>query len=302
MRILQLGLSLLLWCGVALVALAAERAIVCGAAEVFVLPLDQEKPTAADRVWRWQAADSPQIPAEMHKQFRTTDDCKPYDHDRILITSSSGGVALIRRSDKACLFYTSARNAHSACLLPGERVAVAASTGGDELLIFSLAKSGEKLEPLARHKLVGAHGAHWDAKRQRLWTLGTHELLLIELRDAAGELKIVVEEKWPLPSEGGHDLSPARDARHLYVTTETHVYRFDTEAKTFAPFAPLADQADIKSLAEHPETGRVLYHQADLEAKTWWSDKLRLLDPATVWQLPGERLYKARWDTPATVK
>lgn len=302
MKLRQLVLSLLLCSAVALVARAEERVIICGAAEVFVLPLEKATPTAADRVWRWQAADSPQLPAEMHKQFRTTDDCKPYDEDRILITSSSGGVALIRRSDKACLFYASARNAHSACLLPGERVAVASSTGGDELLIFSLAKSGAKLEPLARQKFVGAHGAYWDAKRERLWALGTHELLLIELRDVSSELQIVIEEKWPLPSEGGHDLSPAREGRHLNITTETHVYRFDTEAKTFAPFAPLADQADIKSLAEHPETGRILYHQADLAAKTWWSDKLRLLDPSAVWQLPGERLYKARWDVPAAVK
>jgi hypothetical protein len=164
---------------------AAERVICCGGSEVFVLAVEQEAEegkSAPAKLWTWQAADSPEIPEAMRAQFRTTDECKSYG-DRLLITSSSGGVALIQRRDKKCLFYTSAKNAHSACLLPGDRLAVASSYGGDELLIFSHAEV-TTATPLARLKLVGAHGVVWDEKRSRLWALGGEELHLVEIRTA----------------------------------------------------------------------------------------------------------------------
>lgn len=277
-----------------LAANGADRLICCGAAEVFILPADAKEPKVDDRLWRWQAKDSPEIPESMHRQFVTTDDCKPYG-DRILITSSSGGVALVRRDDKKCLFYTSARNAHSAALVPGERVVVAASTGGDELLLFDLGKSGEKLEPLARTPLVGAHGALWDAGRKRLWALGTHELLLVDVRENDGKTELAVDKRWNLPTPGGHDLSPTRDG-NLFITSNTAVYRFDTTAEKFEPFKPLAESIAIKSIDEHPTTGAIVYHQADHGQKVWWSDAIRFLEPERTLRVPGERLYKVRWD------
>jgi hypothetical protein len=57
--------------------------------------------------------------------------------------------------------------------------------------------------------------------------------------------------------------------------------------------------ADVKSIAEHPRTGRIVFHQGDTAKKTWWSDTIRLLEPAATIQLPGERLYKIRWDSDA---
>ena len=98
--------------------------ICCGAQEVFII--GSEKDNA--RKWTWRASDSPSIPKKAHAWFRTTDECKPVGKC-ILITSSSGGVALIRREDKACLFLAHARNAHSACLLPGDRVNVMVAFG-----------------------------------------------------------------------------------------------------------------------------------------------------------------------------
>lgn len=291
----RLGLLVCLLYTLADVACADEQLICCGGPEVFILSATGEITAAEDRSWRWTAADSPEIPAEMRGQFRTTDECKPYD-DRLLITSSSGGVALVRRKDKRCLFHTSVKNAHSACLLPKERIAVASSTGGDELLIYSLARSGEKIAPLARLTLLGAHGTVWDRKRERLWVLGTRELLLVEVQETDDKLALLVNDRWELPTVGGHDLSPARDARYLYVTSNSAVYRFDTEAKRFQPFEPLAKAIAVKSIDEHPATGEIVFHQADHEQKVWWSDTIRRLQPAGTMHLQGERLYKVRWD------
>lgn len=278
---------------VCLMAAPQDQLIVCGWDEVFIIPASAPPPAATDRIWRWRAADSPEIPAKLHPQFRTTDECKPVG-DSILITSSSNGVALIRRKDKKCLFYASARNAHSACLLPEQRVAVASSFGGDELLIFDQTQSGVDIKPVARMPLIGAHGAVWDAKRERLWTLGDKELLLVELRGKGTATALAVEKRLDLPESGGHDLSVSHDPRYLVISTSDHVHRYDTQENRFAPHPALANQSRVKSVDEHPKTGRIVYHQAT--EKTWWSDTLRLLNPAVELQLPKERLYKTRWD------
>jgi hypothetical protein len=272
---------------------APARLICCGGAEVFILPAGKDAPTEADRVWRWKAADSPEIPAEHHAKFRSTDECKPVG-DFILITSSSGGVALVRRADKRAVFFTTAKNAHSACLLPGRRVAVCSSFGGDELLIHSLDKGGADAPPLAKIPLHGAHGALWDKPRKRLWALGDKELLLIEIRGEAPATEIVVERKWPLPTGGGHDLSFARDGKALLLTTVKSVYRFDTTAFEFSPYPGLAGLEHVKSVDEHPATGEVVFHRG--AGKNWWSDTIRFLAPARTVRLEGERLYKIRWD------
>jgi hypothetical protein len=194
------------------------------------------------------------------------------------------------------LFFTSAKNAHSACSLPKERIAVASSTGGDELLLFSLKQSGEKMAPLARLELSGAHGLVWDQDRELLWALGTHELLLVQVRDRDDKTELVVTDRRKLPTAGGHDLSPARDKRYLYVTSNTAVYRFDTTQKRFEAFKPLAESIAIKSIDEHPISGTIAFHQADHTNKVWWSDTIGLLEPAGKIVLPDERLYKIRWD------
>src|SRR5690606_19336531 len=254
---------------------AAEPAaslIVCGAAEVFIIPADADGTDAPKKVWTWRAADSAAIDPAAHRTFASTDDCKPYG-DEILITSSSGGVALVRRDDKSCRFYTYSRNAHSACLIPGNRVAVASSFGGDEFQLFAIGSEPRQPEPLAVLPLKGAHGAEWDAGRQRIWALGDVELLLVAVREANGKVQLVAEKTWKLPTEGGHDLSPTADGGGYYVTTNTAVYRFDTDSGKFSPHPRLGAHKKVKSIDEQRKGGRVVYHQATPEH--WWSDTLR---------------------------
>jgi hypothetical protein len=274
---------------------AAERQLICcGAETVFIVPLVEGGTMTGEPIWSWQAKDSPEIPDSMRGQFRTTDECKPVGDD-VLVTSSSGGVALVRRNDKKCLFLASVRNAHSACLLPENRIAVAASTGGDAVQVFDRAKGGPQAKATAQLPLEGAHGVVWDADQKRLWALGTHELLRIDLRELAGTLELAIDDRWTLPTRGGHDLLSARDPRVLFVTTNSAVYQFDRQSHKFQPFTPLADHAEVKSIDEHPATGQIVYHKADTAAKTWWSDTIRFLNPEGAIVLP-QRLYKVRWD------
>ncbi|MEM0925714.1 MAG: DUF6528 family protein [Planctomycetota bacterium] len=275
-------------------AFSQERIIACGADEVFILEITQKTTTPPKLIWTWKAADSPEIPSEGRSSFASTDECKPVG-ESILITSSSGGVALIRRNDKRCEFYTQARNAHSACLLPEDRLAVASSFGGDELLIYALVQPGAApTEPIARIPLLGAHGVVWDEALDRLWALGEDELLLVNINVGSNDSALGIDKRIRLPTPGGHDLSRSRDATVLYVTTNKHVYRFHTKDGRFVPDPVLADEPKVKSVSEHPRTGEIVYHQGTPE--NWWSDRIRFIGDRKEIHLPGRRLYKVRWD------
>lgn len=275
-----------------------ERLVCCGAAEVFVI--DALDPQA--KLWSWTASDSASIPEDFHRKFRSTDDCKPYAGGVMLITSSSRGVALIERDTKRCLFLADVANAHSACLLPKRQIAVAASTSGDEIQFFTYDDAGESASvaasiPTQRIPLLGAHGTVWDATRERLWALGTNELL--QLRhggtDATSGVWSVVA-RHQLPSSGGHDLSPAHNDSHLWVTTDTQVLRFNMAEPSFEIAEGFGGHQKVKSVDVHPQTKRIVYQQA---LKTeWWSHTIRFADASPV-TLENERLYKIRWDAPA---
>lgn len=270
--------------------------ICCGWDEVYVIPSEAGDGGFAKK-WTWTSSDSPSIPEEARAWFATTDDCKPYG-DRILISSSSGGVALVRRSDKQAEFLAFARNAHSACLLPAGRIAVASSTGGDELLVFDGDSSGMEAQPVARLPLQSAHGAEWDAGRDRLWALGTDELLLVRLLENETGLELEVDKRWDLPNRGGHDLVLSADGRQLLLTNTRHVYRFDIEDERFIAHQALGELADVKSVNRHPESGVLVYMQA---GENWWNDTIRFAGEDRVIRLEGERIYKVRWDLPRPI-
>jgi hypothetical protein len=267
--------------------------ICCGGNEIFIMPQSQLMSETPMPTWSWRASDSPEISADARKWFGSTDECKPLK-ESILITSSGGGVALVRRQDKKCLFYAYARNAHSACLLPGYRLAVAASYGGDEVQIYDLDDPARPAQPIARLPLHGAHGVVWDAERDRLWALGDDALLLATIPDSDGKSELRIEQSWKLPSNGGHDLSPVNDGKHLFVTTSKYVYRFSKKDGAFEPLADIGSQPKVKSVSQHPTTGEIVFHQGTPEH--FWSETIRFVGNRKSATLPGRRLYKVRWD------
>lgn len=272
-----------------------ERLVCCGAAEVFVF--DVADPQA--KLWSWTASDSPSIPESFHSKFLSTDDCKPYADELMLITSSSRGVALIRRETKRCIFLADVANAHSACLLPDQQLAVAASTSGDEIQFFNYDDANEQdtlaaAVPTQRIELLGAHGTVWDATRKRLWALGTEELLQIQYNRADKTTAAwSVAARYQLPSMGGHDLSPAHDDENLWVTTDTQVLRFNMDDQSFEVAEGFGDQKKVKSVDVHPLTKRIVYQQA--LPTEWWSHTVRFADAPAI-TLGKQRLYKVRWD------
>jgi hypothetical protein len=270
---------------------ASAELLVCGREEVFAI-----RPFGAgprQKVWSWKAVHRPELPAEYRDKFQTTDECKPVDGGRrVLITASSGGVALVERPSGEAVFYAQARNAHSAELLPHDRIVVAASVGdgGNRLILFDIAQPAVEIFST---ELYSGHGVVWDAERETLWALGGDDIREYGLRSWSGakpELKLLLAH--PLPTPGGHDLQPS-EGPWLNVSSGAHCYRFHRDERRYEPHPELADMARVKCISRHPTSGRIVYTQG--RGREWWTSTLRFLHPEGVLDLPEEQIYKARW-------
>jgi hypothetical protein len=270
--------------------LYAAELFVCGWDEVFLLNVDADPP---QKVWSWRAKDRPELPERFQNLFRTTDECKPIDGQRLLISASSGGLALVQRPSGSVLWYGYVGNAHSIELLPQGRVAVAGSTNdeGNRVAIFDLSRPDEQLYSV---ELYSGHGVVWDPERELLWGLSYKTLNAYRLEnwDTASPA-LSQAQTFELPDPGGHDLHPVPGSQDLVVTTNRNVFLFDREQQRFRPHPLLKDKKRVKGVSIHPMTGRLVYVQA--EGENWWASRLILLNPSRTLQLPGERIYKARW-------
>jgi uncharacterized protein DUF6528 len=271
--------------------------IVCGWDEVFILDMAKKKDGKPAKIWSWRAEDRTDLPDDFKKLFGATDECKPFEQgQKILITSSGGGVALVDRKLDEVLFYAQISNAHSADLLPNNRLAVAVSCprdkSGNRLILFDLAKNNQELLSV---ELPSGHGAVYDEKRKILWALSGMDIRAYILQDwDSANPKLIKTDTIPLPEFGGHDFYPLNDSPSLSVSTSQHCWLFDRDTKKITPHSDLADFVNVKSICQHPLSRQLVYVQSG--KKHWWSDKINFLNPEKDFQIPNEHFYKARWN------
>ncbi len=273
----------------------------CGREVVYVATLKvADEQTTVDVRWRWDAMQCNEIPASLRPAFATTDECKVARHGQLLlITSSSGGCAAIEYPSGKAVWFARVPNAHSIEWLPGDHLVVASSThaDGNKLVLFRLDRN--RLEhqerPIAEVPLESAHGVVWDASRQRLWALGYQALQSYTFTAASDSqsARLDLDERFLLPSKGGHDLIAPSSTDELLLSTEGGVYFFDRDRKRFRHHPVIGDLEHIKSLTVNLQSQRLAYVQASEEQ--WWSNQFVLLDPKTTVATPKYDLYKLRW-------
>jgi hypothetical protein len=268
----------------------ASELLVCGWDEVYILNFSgQGEP---QKVFSWKARERPELPPNFKDKFRTTDECKAVAGNRILITASSDGVALVERSTGRTTFWGLCANAHSADLLPDERVAVACSVrepGGNRLAVFD-ARTPEK--EIFSTELHSGHGAIWDEQRKLLWALSDRELRAYSLTNwRSAKPSLTLQSSYPLPGGGGHELSP--DAGNLIVSGARDVWMFNRGTRKFSPHPQFAGLSDVKSATVDPGTGRIAF--TIVERPNWWTSRIRFKNPGGELIRQGERLYKVRW-------
>jgi hypothetical protein len=271
-----------------------DELIVCGSDEVFVLDMSIIEDGLPKKVWSWTAAGRTEIPATIRSQFNTIDECKPVNQGhRILITSSGGGVALVERNNGEVIFYASLPNAHSAELLPNNRLAVAVSghSQGNRLVIYDLVSPNNEL---LSDSLPSGHGVVWDQKRQLLWALADKQLKVYKLIEwDSSTPSILLYKIYKLPEGGGHDLYPVPGSSSMTVTTKNHCWIFDRDNASFVLHPLLSEKRSVKSISISLISNQLVYIQADT---SWWSENLRFLVPEKNIYYKNQHFYKARWN------
>lgn len=268
-----------------------QEIVVCGDDQVLII--DKSKSDSVNLLvnWRWKVSDAADLPAEYQKYLVPTDECKPVDYNsKILITSSGGGVVLVDRQTKKPLFYAHVPNAHSAELLPGNRVVVALSTaeGGNSIQLFNIS---EPDEVVFKDSLYSGHGVVWIDGIKRLFALGYDELRSYSLKDWDTERPALkLEKRWKLPDDSGHNLSYETD-NSLVISTHQNVWIFDIPSENFTPFKPLEGVENVKSVNVNSKTGEVIYTKGEI---SWWTHNIYCINPDKKIVIPEINIYKVR--------
>ncbi len=269
--------------------------VTCGWERVTIYRVDDDSTSEPEIAWSWAASESDGLPENVVTYFSKIDECKPLANGGlILITSSSGGIGLLERLTGRLLYFGYAWQAHSAELLPDNKIAVAVAkddTNGSKLLTFDFNQTGL---PLVELELSDAHGLYWDVSGQYLWALGGDVLRYYRLIDwASAEPSLLEWGTVELPSSGGHDLYPvAGNDLNIYVTTNTNVWLFDRINKTISEHPTLSSAQKVKGISSDLN-GRTAFVEA--EDGEWWSARVNLENPSQTIDTEEYRYYKTRW-------
>ena len=268
-----------------------QEIIVGGDDVVMILDFDNSADSVKKVNWYLKTSEVPDMPDKMIRHLKTVDDHKSVDnHTKILLCSSGGGTILVDRATQKCLFYAITPNSHSVEYLPGNRIAVAMSTAdtGNRLAIYDADRSDTVL---FSDSLYSGHGVTWMARRKLLYALGYDELRAYSLVHwDTPNPGLQLEEKWTLPETGGHDLY-ASSENQLLITTSKKVWKFDLNNNAFAPFAPLANEAGVKSVYYDEKADHLIYTQGEI---SWWTHNIYSINPTKKITIPEIDVYKVR--------
>lgn len=265
---------------------------ICGGEEVKIIDISRSEGRNIAEVWSWRIDEPTEgLPAEYGKYLKPLDECKFVAGNRkLLLTSSHSAVVLLDIESKRCDFYARVPMAHSADLLPNNRIAVALSTNerGNSLEIYDIAQP-EKL--LFRDSLYSGHGAVWHAERKSLYALGYDVLREYKLKDWNSDTpSLEMVASWAIPVKSGHDLTKV-DKRNMLVSGHEGVVWFDVESGEFSPFEPLKDTHNVKSVNYSPSLDRLIYTKGEI---SWWTHNVYQQNPDKTITIDSMNIYKVR--------
>jgi hypothetical protein len=263
--------------------------LVCGDSKVLLVDYNKSKDSSPEVIWSWDAHFAQDLP-EIYRTrlFNTIDDCKAIENgEKLLVSSSSGAVAILSIPDSKVLFYAAVPNAHSIAMLPDNRIVAAASVHkeGNKIILFDAAVPNK---PLFTDSLYSAHGVVWNEKRNSLFVLGYDVLREYQMISKNG---LRLKMQWKIPGEGGHELHATADGQNLFVTEHHGAWLFDVATYQFKKIDKFPDAENIKSLGQDP-AGQYIY---TVPEENWWTYHVSFFNPARKFAFPDIHVYKARW-------
>ena len=251
----------------------ATQLLVCGDSMIYHINADVavQKGFNSSIIWQWDAKSVMNV---IGKDGLRLDDCKPVvDNSKILVTSSRGFALVLEKETKEMLWYSSvSTNAHSAELLPGNRIAVACSDKGDCIQIFDLAKSNTVLFSAP---LTSAHGVLWNEKHQRLYAIGGNYMYIYKLTDwETNSPKLTLENTISTYRivNGTHDLTYVND--DTFLVSGQYSAFYDIPKGAFTQLPRFMNSNALKSVNYNITTGECWYVDAtNPEGEFTWSSK-----------------------------
>lgn len=257
----------------------ATLLLFCGDNMIYLIDADLAKAKGYKNaiVWEWDAKSEA---GTVGKGMIRLDDCKPVDNGtKILATSSQDYAVLVDYNTRKLLWHSNdSNNAHSADMLPGNRIAVACSDGGDCIQIFD-ANTSRKV--LFSTPLVSAHGVVWNPDTERLYAIGGTTLNVYKLLDwNTASPKLGLEETINTGShvKGLHDMTLV-DGNTLLLAGNKAAF-YNIAQRTFNNIVHFNGSTSLKAVNYNPETGECWYTDAtgsDREL-TWSSNDIRYTD------------------------
>lgn len=239
--------------------------VVCGDNMIYVINADKAMETGFESsiIWEW---DAKSVQGTVGGDMIRLDDCKVVDGGtKILATSSRSWAVLLDIASKELLWWSySSKNAHSADMLPGGRIAVACSSSdygdGNKVQIFDIKESNKELFSTP---LESAHGVVWNEATQRLYAVGGSTLNVYKLNGWDTSTPTLTLEKSIDTSSkvtGLHDLTLVNPETLLLAGRKAALY--DLTKNTFTPLPHFSGSIGIKSVNYNHITGDCWYTDA----------------------------------------
>ena len=229
--------------------------------------------------WSWDATAAASTLGLAASRCNHLDDCKPVDNGKkLLVTSSYNWCVLLDIATGQVLFHTTAApNAHSAELLPDNRIAVACSEGSDsnnnKVQVYDIARPNLVL---FQSELSSAHGVVWNETTQRLYAIGGQSLQIYKLKDwATSTPSLELEKTVQTPYGGLHDMSPVNP--NTLCIGGRRAYLYDSGDNQFTEMTLFASSTAIKSINYNDDTGELWYTDSTIPegSQTWSTQTIR---------------------------
>ena len=258
----------------------STQVVVCGDNMIYILDAELAITSGYRNaiLWEWDAKKYAAIVGQTENNMIRLDDAKPVDDNKkILATSSKGYAVLIDKETGDVLWHSnSSKNAHSADLLPNNRVAVACSEGGDMVQIFDIAKPNVvKFSTPLEH----AHGVVWNPKTERLYAVGNSTFNIYKLTDwdtASPKLTLDKSIHTGTWVTGLHDLTLVDENTLLLAGNRAALYNIAQD--TFTSIAIFDNSKTLKSVNFNSNSGECWFTdptQIEVPDLTWASHTIR---------------------------
>jgi WD40 repeat protein len=220
----------------------------------------------------WNAAtfaDTIGLPENLCKYIT---ECKPVNDGKdLLITSYNGWAIMLNVETGNVPFHTvMSFGAHSADLLPDNRVAVACANPGNSIQIYDLNNNDHIVSNV---KLSGAQGVCWNDDLQRLFAINQNSLNSYRLVDwNTNHPSLELVSSIATPNENMKDLSIVSSNKLCVAGSGLFIY--DISENTFTEMTQFSSSKVINSANFNETTGEAWYTDATApEGKAIWSTR-----------------------------